>query len=1633
MKMIFRQRMLMLLTLLFGAVSGALATDRFYLEPLNIEPGETKQLRFVLENSQDFFGFQTDITLPEGLDFVKTNGKVEFSLSDRADHSFTTVSNLVTEKSLRVGAFSTQHHAFTGNTGELLTIKVRASETFSGGQLSLHNIHFADALNQDVKIADQTFRVGNVHNNHCTIPDFKINVGETKTITLHLENESLLTAFQLDLYFPQGLQLVENSFVVSSRCSADHKVTARDNGDGHVRIACFSVSNTAFLGNKGGLIDFKVKADKTIGKNVTLELKQLVFSTIDAQELVLANSVTSIVTERALVENITLDQTALTINVGDSKEVKATIAPSFASTKELTWTSNHPEIAEVSSQGVVKALKVGTATITATATDGSNVSASCEVTVNGIPVKGITLNKPSITLKATENVQLTATITPINATDQTLTWHSENESVAKVDSTGKVTGISMGKTQIIVSSVSNPKIQAICNVTIAPTLVNRIVIEPTQSTLKAGETIKLQAKIYPELATNKTVSWLSEDQDIAIVDSMGKVTAKRVGQVRIEVNTTDGSKVKAYAQIHVVPTPVESITIVAEGDTKLKAGETLNLRAEVLPVTATDKTVTWSSITPEVASVDLVGKVTAHKVGKAIIKATAGGISSTIEVTVLPTLATGIKLNRSTLALKVAGTAQLSVAFTPATTTNKEIIWKSSNANIAKVSPEGLVTALNLGECDIIATTKDSSNLSDICHLVVGETQAESITITPHGPFTLKIGEKIQFTAKVLPETTTNKSISWTSQTSAVTIDQNGLAVAVAPVKNNWIEAINSAGQYDYVYITVLPNLVTAIETDKSAVTLKMGESVKVNAKALPENATHKTLAWSSKDTDIATVDQDGNIKACALGETIVTVKATDGSEVAKIISVKVVPTTVESITIVAEGDTKLKAGETLNLRAEVLPVTATDKTVTWSSITPEVASVDLVGKVTAHKVGKAIIKATAGGISSTIEVTVLPTLATGIKLNRSTLALKVAGTAQLSVAFTPATTTNKEIIWKSSNANIAKVSPEGLVTALNLGECDIIATTKDSSNLSDICHLVVGETQAESITITPHGPFTLKIGEKIQFTAKVLPETTTNKSISWTSQTSAVTIDQNGLAVAVAPVKNNWIEAINSAGQYDYVYITVLPNLVTAIETDKSAVTLKMGESVKVNAKALPENATHKTLAWSSKDTDIATVDQDGNIKACALGETIVTVKATDGSEVAKIISVKVVSTPVESITIVGEGNTKLKAGETLNLRAEVLPVTASDTILVWSSSNEEIATVQDGLVTAHHQTGTVTITAASGNGIKGTINLTIIPTPVDSLIISAPSNEMKVGDTQQIAVTINPSTATDSLLVWSSSDENILTVDQNGQVKAVAPGTAIIQAQSSNGVSAFVQITVKPILITSIAIPTTLTLEVGNKQKIIPEIAPENASNKFLTWHSSNEAVAIIVEGYVVARGIGEAILTCSATDGSGVSDSCTITVVRYADSVTISMPEAKLEVGATARLVAKLHPIDATNSELVWESSNKSVVTVSQEGLLEAIAEGEADVIVHTQEPHYVADTCHVTVEVKTDISSVTLDNVKIIHEDKCIIVKNCSDAQLYDLSGKKYIGESGYQEMKFIVPITGAYIVKVGKHALKIIIK
>ncbi|MDE6012044.1 MAG: hypothetical protein K2G91_04845, partial [Prevotella sp.] len=152
--------MLMLLTLLFGVMPAASASDRFYAEAASIKPGETKQLSFILENSQEFFGFQADIELPTGLTFVTSDGKADISLSSRTEGgSYNMVSNLLSENKVRLGAFSASHTAFSGNDGVLLYAMVSASEDFPGGTVSLTNARFTNSEDQDVKLPDSSTEI----------------------------------------------------------------------------------------------------------------------------------------------------------------------------------------------------------------------------------------------------------------------------------------------------------------------------------------------------------------------------------------------------------------------------------------------------------------------------------------------------------------------------------------------------------------------------------------------------------------------------------------------------------------------------------------------------------------------------------------------------------------------------------------------------------------------------------------------------------------------------------------------------------------------------------------------------------------------------------------------------------------------------------------------------------------------------------------------------------------------------------------------------------------------------------------------------------------------------------------------------------------------------------------------------------------------------------------------------------------------------------------------------------------------------------------------------------------------------------------------------------------------------------
>ena len=328
------------------------------------------------------------------------------------------------------------------------------------------------------------------------------------------------------------------------------------------------------------------------------------------------------------VESVTLDRTSLELTEGESATLTATVAPENATYKTVTWSSSDATVAAVDASGKVTAVKAGEAVIT---TKSGDKTATCTVKVNKkvIAVSSVTLEPDSLELIEGESATLTATVSPDDATEKTVTWSSSDETVATVDETGTVTAVKVGEATITAQAGEQT---ATCKVTVKPIPVSSITLDKTSLTLTEDESATLTATVKPDNATDKTVIWSSSDASIAKVDQNGKVTAvkegtatitAKVGEKSATCNVTVSKKVIA----------VTSITL-SKTELKLEEGGSATLTATVKPDNATDKTVTWTSSDKRIATVDASGKVTAIKEGTATITAKAGDKDATCSIIV---------------------------------------------------------------------------------------------------------------------------------------------------------------------------------------------------------------------------------------------------------------------------------------------------------------------------------------------------------------------------------------------------------------------------------------------------------------------------------------------------------------------------------------------------------------------------------------------------------------------------------------------------------------------------------------------------------------------------------------------------------------------------------------------------------------------------------------------------------------------------------------------------------------------------------------------------------------------------------------------------------------------------------------
>ncbi len=463
--------------------------------------------------------------------------------------------------------------------------------------------------------------------------------------------------------------------------------------------------------------------------------------------------------------------------------------------------------------------------------------------------------------------------------------------------------------------------------------------------------------------------------------------------------------------------------------------------------------------------------------------------------------------------------------------------------------------------------------------------------------------------------------------------------------------------------------------------------------------------------------------------------------------------------------------------------------------------------------------------------------------------------------------------------------------------------------------------------------------GESVTLKATIEPESLISEVVKWkSSDESVVTLKDGGNRTAELTAVKEGKATITASylGATATCEVTVVKKVVevTGITLDKEVLALVTGESEILTATVKPDDATDPTVTWSSSNEKIATV-VDGKVTGVAAGSVTITAKAGDKTATCAV-TVSEAVIPVTEISLDKE-RLELTEGDTETLTATVKPDNATDKKVTWSSSDEKIATVVDGKVTAVKE-GAVTIAAKAGDKTATcavVVNKKVIP--VTKVTLDRTSLSLAPGETAELKATVEPDDATDKTVTWTSSDEAIATV-VDGVVTAVSEGTAVITATAGDK-SATCQVTVsKPVIpVTGLSIDKTeLELIKGEYDIITATVTPDDATYKSVTWSSADETIATVDKnGKVTGTGGGVTTVTASIGD---LEATCTVTVTVPVESITLDKTSLTMKVGETATLKATVKPDDATDKTVTWSSADKSIATVDKTGKVTAVKEGE-----------------------------------------------------------------------------------------------
>lgn len=408
------------------------------------------------------------------------------------------------------------------------------------------------------------------------------------------------------------------------------------------------------------------------------------------------------------------------------------------------------------------------------------------------------------------------------------------------------------------------------------------------------------------------------------------------------------------------------------------------------------------------------------------------------------------------------------------------------------------------------------------------------------------------------------------------------------------------------------------------------------------------------------------------------------------------------------------------------------------------------------------------------------PILVSGIMLSSSTVNLTPTQTIQLSATISPANASNQEITWSSSNPGVVTVL-NGLLTAIATGSATIIVSSTDGSNI--FATVLVTVTNVPVIPVSGialnQTSATLNPTNTLTLIATITPSNATDKTVIWSSNSANATVNSSGVVTAVS-AGSAVIRATTVSGNLTASCALTITVPVTSVSISPSTFTVNIGSSKQLTATIVPTNATNKVLSWSSANTAIATVNSNGMVSGITAGSTTIRAQTADGGFIST--SAVTVTIGVQRVTL-NKSNISLIKGATFQAIATITPSNATNKTVTWSSAISSVATVSNsGLITAVGN-GTGIISCFSQDGNKSASIIVRVTTPVSSVRLNQTSLTLSRNATYQLLSVISPSTASNQVVRWTTSNSAIATVSSSGNVRGVAIGSAVITAQTSDG----------------------------------------------------------------------------------------------------------------------------------------------------------------------------------------------------------------------------------------------------------